>query len=156
MNYRDVMQQALAALEYHVEQTRPIDKTGEAITALRAALKNAEVFNAELSENTRKNMEFVEASLAGKRNLTCVGCEGFPAPSNSPCAVCGLVALEQPVAWLWEHQLEDLKHYGYRPNMRAWTTEGRLGNFENLVPVYTHPPRREWRGLTDTERSSSV
>jgi len=35
---RAVMQQALEAMEYHVEQTRPIHRTSEAITALRAAL----------------------------------------------------------------------------------------------------------------------
>jgi hypothetical protein len=22
------------------------------------------------------------------------------------------------------------------------------------IPLYTHPPRREWRGLTDTERAA--
>jgi hypothetical protein len=35
---RKAAQQALEALEYHVEQTRPIHRTSEAITALRAAL----------------------------------------------------------------------------------------------------------------------
>jgi hypothetical protein len=35
--------------------------------------------------------------------------------------------------------------------MRAWTTEGRIGSFEGLVPVFNHPPRREWRGLTEDE-----
>ena len=35
---RAVMKQALEALEYHVEQTRPIHRTSEAITVLRAAL----------------------------------------------------------------------------------------------------------------------
>ena len=45
--------------------------------------------------------------------------------------------VQEPVAWLWEHQLNDLKHYGYKPNMRAWTTERRLGSFEGLVPLYT-------------------
>ena len=33
---RAVMKQALEALEYHVEQTRPIHRTSEAITAIRA------------------------------------------------------------------------------------------------------------------------
>lgn len=35
---RAVMQQALDALEYHVEQTRPIERTTVAIASLRAAL----------------------------------------------------------------------------------------------------------------------
>lgn len=33
-----VMQQALAALEYHTEQTRPIERTCEAMDALKAAI----------------------------------------------------------------------------------------------------------------------
>jgi hypothetical protein len=38
----DAMQQALEALEYHQEQTRPIHKTQETITALRQAIEEAE------------------------------------------------------------------------------------------------------------------
>jgi hypothetical protein len=37
----DAMQQALEALEYHQEQTRPIHKTQETITALRKAIREA-------------------------------------------------------------------------------------------------------------------
>jgi hypothetical protein len=37
----DVMKQALEALEYHQEQTRPIHKTQETITALRQAIEQA-------------------------------------------------------------------------------------------------------------------
>lgn len=37
-NSRPAMQQALEALEYHQAQTRPIDKTTEAIATVRAAL----------------------------------------------------------------------------------------------------------------------
>ena len=39
---RDAAQQALEALEYHVEQTRPIWKTSKAIVALMAALEQPE------------------------------------------------------------------------------------------------------------------
>jgi hypothetical protein len=38
----DAMKQALEALEYHQEQTRPIHKTQETITALRQAIEEAE------------------------------------------------------------------------------------------------------------------
>jgi len=40
---RAAMQKALEALEYHTEQTRPIEKTNEAITALREALAEPEL-----------------------------------------------------------------------------------------------------------------
>ncbi len=72
--------------------------------------------------------------------------EPFPEPpSTAPqveAALRAALAKPEPVAWLWEHQLNDLKHYGYRPDMRAWTTEKRLGSFEGLVPLYTAPPQR--------------
>lgn len=38
MNLREAAQQALDALEYHTEQTRPIQRTADAIATLRAAL----------------------------------------------------------------------------------------------------------------------
>jgi hypothetical protein len=38
----DAMKQALEALEYHQEQTRPIHKTQETIIALRQAIEEAE------------------------------------------------------------------------------------------------------------------
>jgi hypothetical protein len=38
----EAMRQALEALEYHQEQTRPIHKTQETITALRQAIEQAE------------------------------------------------------------------------------------------------------------------
>jgi hypothetical protein len=38
----DTMKQALEALEYHQEQTRPIHKTQETITTLRQAIEQAE------------------------------------------------------------------------------------------------------------------
>ena len=41
-NLREAAQQALEALEYHVEQTRPIHRTSEAITALKAALADGD------------------------------------------------------------------------------------------------------------------
>lgn len=69
-------------------------------------------------------------------------CDGGTCGLGGYCDECPKRQTEQePVAWMWEHQLEDLKHYGFLPNMRAWTTERRTGNFESLVPVYTHPPR---------------
>ncbi len=39
---REVMVQALEALKYHTEQTRPIYETNEAITALREVLGSEE------------------------------------------------------------------------------------------------------------------
>lgn len=41
-SHREVMQQALSALEYHTQQTRPIHNTELAIEALREALSRPE------------------------------------------------------------------------------------------------------------------
>jgi len=86
---RTAAQQALEALEYHVEQTRPIDKTGEAITALRAALEQPE---------------------------------------------------QEPIAWQWLNTAHFRKKLPADAEPGAWN------------PLYTHPPRREWRGLTEEEK----
>lgn len=40
---REIMQQALDALEYHTMQTRPISHTDKAIEALEAALAQPEI-----------------------------------------------------------------------------------------------------------------
>ena len=42
MNHIEVMKQALEALEYHAEQTRPLFKTDHAIVALTEAIAEAE------------------------------------------------------------------------------------------------------------------
>ena len=41
MNHIEVMKQALEALEYHTEQTRPLFKTEHAIVALKEAIAEA-------------------------------------------------------------------------------------------------------------------
>ena len=57
MTDREVMQQALGALEYHVEQTRPIDRTTDAITALREALEQPEQEPVEYQMRMRPTWE---------------------------------------------------------------------------------------------------
>ena len=50
---RAVLEQALEALEYHVEQTRSIWKTSQAIDALRAALAQQE----DIAQNLQSRMD---------------------------------------------------------------------------------------------------
>ena len=47
---------------------------------------------------------------------------------------------EQPVAWC------DIEEDGYIHGLRYWSEPGRREH-----ALYTHPPRREWRGLTDEQ-----
>jgi hypothetical protein len=155
---RTAAQQVLEALdEMEYESEMP------ATAALRAALEQPE---RDVPETDCGNMQVEWADIPKEFNdwwdadrLT----QTNPFREDSPMYWAwegwqARAALEQPeqaepVAWLWEHQLEDLKHYRYRPDMRAWTTEGRIGSFEGLVPVFNHPPRREWRSLSEEERA---
>jgi len=65
---RDAARQALEALEYHVEQTRPIWKTSQAIDALRAALAEE-----ALQRLTDVHQEIEAALEQPKFTLSC-GC----------------------------------------------------------------------------------
>jgi hypothetical protein len=48
---------------------------------------------------------------------------------------------QEPVAWQW------LDTTTFRKKLPVDAEEGAWN------PLFTHPPRREWRGLTDTERA---
>ena len=52
---------------------------------------------------------------------------------------------QEPVAWMWPHQFEDMKQLGGSQSIRMWPKE----NFKGLMPLYTHPPQR--KPLTDEE-----
>ncbi len=66
----DAMKQALEALEYHQEQTRPIHKTQETITALRKAIREAALDGlAQTSQEIENPLDIYErAYFAGKRD----------------------------------------------------------------------------------------
>jgi hypothetical protein len=58
----------------------------------------------------------------------------------------------EPVAWMYEGIRHDGTAHG--PHL-VWKTEYMDAMSANkgakAVPLYTHPPRREWQGLTDEE-----
>lgn len=81
----DVMKQALAALEYHVEQTRPIHQTSEAIAALRAAIEQAQkpvawVGPSWMNPDTRtwQNEAFSPGPIEGWTPLYTAPCQSEP------------------------------------------------------------------------------
>jgi hypothetical protein len=76
------------------------------------------------------------------------------APDHVYAAIRALrAALEQPeqepVAWLYPEGLEALQ------KGKCWTAYGTKQGDDCSIPVYTHPPRREWRGLTLEEVQDS-
>jgi hypothetical protein len=64
---------------------------------------------------------------------------------------------QEPVAWLRREELADLQTCNYRqlgadsPRIWAPREADTPPPGQDLVPVFTHPPRREWRGLTEEE-----
>jgi hypothetical protein len=64
---------------------------------------------------------------------------------------------QEPVAWLRREELADLQTCNYRrlgaDSPRIWAPHqaDTPTPEEGLVPVFTHPPRREWRGLKEWE-----
>jgi len=63
----DAMQQALEALEYHQEQTRPIYKTQQTITALRKALREAALNGlAKTSQEIENTLDIAESEAIAK------------------------------------------------------------------------------------------
>jgi len=66
-----------------------------------------------------------------------------------PETVCGNM---EPVAWMYEGIRHDGTAHG--PHL-VWKTEYMDAMSANkgakAVPLYTHPPRREWKGLSEDE-----
>jgi hypothetical protein len=66
----DAMQQALEALEYHQEQTRPIYKTQQTIDSLRKAIREAALNGlAQTSQEIENPLDIADrAYFAGKKD----------------------------------------------------------------------------------------
>jgi len=124
----EVMKQALDALEcinspLHMTELRSV---GRAITALRAAIAEASM---------QRLTDVQQAMEAPRVNQCAEVCE-----RAKLCAICarGLEEMEQdPVAWA------DIEQGAI-----SWM-KGKYG--PTWEPLYTHPPRREWVGLTDDD-----
>jgi hypothetical protein len=50
---------------------------------------------------------------------------------------------QEPVAWASKRELARIKDFD--------STIYANGDFDGAVPLYAHPPRREWQGLTDED-----
>lgn len=100
-----------------------------------------------MSTNLRTAAQHALEALEEATNYT--GCEAWSPSMTDEClavAVALKAALEQPeqepVAWQWLNTAHFRKKLPADAEPRAWN------------PLYTHPPRREWRGLTDEEIES--
>ena len=125
---RQAAQQALEALEYHVEQTRPIWKTSKAIVALMAALEQEDEIQ-EMLRTLGFKVQCPESIGITLRRWR----DGYAA------ALAQEEQEQEPVAWMSRGK-ERLEFS--RPD----TVYG-----SHTIPLYTHPPRRT--GLPHCERS---
>ena len=117
---REAAQQALEALEYHVEQTRSIWKTSQAIDALRAALAQE------------------EQELVAYRHSHDGEWEYYDAPTGEDCAGCQPLYTHPPRReWQW---LTEEEMYGLyrRAGLEAYYPMDNLvqGDYSRKIGAY--------------------
>jgi hypothetical protein len=142
---RTAAQQALEAMEYHVEQTRSIWKTSQAIDALRDAL----------AQETQTPCDIAEDGVC--EVLDCCGKPPQRAQEEQPIRAHWMALpeapkgggnlppplqaepVQEPVAWQWLNTAHFRKNLPVNAEPGAWN------------PLYTRPPRREWQSLSEEE-----
>ena len=138
----DAMKQALEALDSacHGYVTGGLPKVQQAITALRAAIEQAQ---------PDELMIWKSRALHAERMI-----EKFMQPEKAPgyCKNCKQYSIEEPlhaqpeqkpVAWMHPSWID--------PDTRGWSNDSFSAiPIEGWVPVYTAP--RQWQGLTDEEK----
>jgi hypothetical protein len=126
---REAAQQALEALEYY--EHRKLDwcyADEAAITDLRAALKQPG------QEPDRWGAGYEAGYAAGMAEMK---------PEQA-----------EPVAYLYHDASTPHHAHPWLHSTMLVLAADRRPSLRGETPLFTHPPRREWRGLTDTERAA--
>lgn len=147
---RAAAEQALEALEHHVEQTRPIHTTSAAIDALRAALAAAEPAYRDSTPHLNVGNSAFESWFQAQPFATQIGIkqisrDSYAAGMGDPLVVAAAVA--EPVAHLWQHS-ETGRTRVVMPDQvvtadAPWLVVG---------PLYLAPPQREPQWVPVAER----
>jgi hypothetical protein len=147
---RQLIEDLISAMEYHVEQTRPIHSTTVALQAAREAIRAqpAPVQEPEQWEHLK-----AYGYAPGNYMMTCRGCNTEVIGVDkraSRCKPCAIKAAAQP-APVQEPaavaRVDDLERGG---RVRALAMGLALD-----AALYTTPPaQRTWVGLTDEERDA--
>ena len=145
----EALKQALEALE-----TGGLLRKAQAITGVRQAIKTAE-------QPDRTGMRYYKNDNCSAQSANapdCI-CWSFPVHTDHPlrhcprtCEVCVAEAeTQEPVAWQVMVEDEPMKEFSIKEAAHDWAiTEERNGsNYSYWIrPLYTAPPKQEWRGLT--------
>ena len=147
---REAAQQALEALEScsgvpHWPALQPT------ITALRAALEQAEPTDlcwAEAPKRTQWGAGMMEGLVAlGKDHTLRLYAEREALPLVVPALRAALAQEEQePVAWMMVN-----REHATLARSLHWRPQTDWHITWEAIPLFTHPPRREWRSLTEEE-----
>jgi hypothetical protein len=118
----EAMKLALDALEQHgTPLLNHEDSYSASLTALRQAIEAAE-----------KQVSYSGNGTAGRENMTAPTGFFFQMPKAEK---------QEPVAWVQDVEFEQLPEFAF-----SWV-KTRLHD----KPLYTHPPKREWKSLTDDQ-----
>ena len=129
-NVRQLIADLLSALEYHTEQTRPIEFSRVAIEAAREYLKKPEPEPAAYGYCPECGAKGVMRERRPNGNDTCEN--GHVYPSN------------KPFGWVLDDKF-------YKVKQCRFFSKNPGEEIPNQIPVYTSPPKREWQGLTNEE-----
>lgn len=143
---RELMAQAIVALEYHTDQTRPIQNTNLAIEALRARLAQPEPLpkksKGALShkENERHNKMIMD-------KVNDINARLYEQPEPAP------------VAWSDAPKLiylqvceDDVCEVPFNDHSEVSWCQDKINDSDiPYIRADTAPPQREWQGLTDEE-----
>ncbi len=120
----------------------------EKVEASEQALEQEEPIRPTVQEmqNAAANLKLMEEMFGGSTALAqqeqeAKGCDhcNYPLYAAIKCRVCGRVTKQEPAAWQWLNTAHFRKNLPVNAELGAWN------------PLYTHPPRRKWRGLTEEE-----
>ena len=146
---RQLIADLLSALEYHTEQTRPIEFSKVAIEAAREYLQEPaqQVVNSD-----EKAGAYMEARLWEFIDMAAAWPKASPDPRTwDHVMVYALKPTQQePVAWgVFEGNLHDM----FFTEAEAVEMAQLKGTYAEVKPLYT-PPQRTWVDLTDKQIDS--
>jgi len=161
---KQLIEDLISMMEYHVEQTRPIHTTTVALQAAREALKSLSAQPAPAMQRHNDYMAgFNEGYDRAEKNARNTATPA--APVQEPAIKQGwdvdtlldkpAAPVQEPVAWRvryhygtdgMDKRIGDWKLVGYSPTPEK---------DKDIEPLYTTPPaaQRQWTGLTEQERN---